>query len=117
MINISAASLFVALSLNALAQQDKSISILIIDGFSNHDWKQTTKVVKWILERRGRFQVDVSTIPSDSNQRRDWIPAFSKYDVVVQNTNNIHDLKLRWPANAEKALEAIKAGIAKQDFE
>ncbi len=111
MINISAASLFVALSLNALAQQDKSISILIIDGFSNHDWEQTTKVVKWILERRGQFQVDVSTVPLDSNQRRSWIPAFSKYDVVVQNTNNIHDLKLRWPANAEKALEAyVKNG-------
>jgi type 1 glutamine amidotransferase len=111
MINISATCLFVALSLNALAQRDKSISILIIDGFSNHDWKQTTKVVKWILERRGKFQVDVSTIPLDSNQRRDWIPAFSKYDVVVQNTNNIHDLKLRWPANAEKALEAyVKNG-------
>ena len=97
-------SLLLIVAFGASAQGNKAISVLIIDGFSNHDWKQTTKVVKWILERRGQFHVDVSTVPSDSNQRLGWIPEFTKYDVVVQNTNNIHDPKLRWPPKAEKAL-------------
>lgn len=41
------------------AQTNEVISVLIIDGFSNHDWKQTTEVTKWILEESGRFEVDV----------------------------------------------------------
>ncbi len=110
-VNISSTLVLIAFPLQALAQKDKAISVLIIDGFSNHDWKQTTRVVKWILEHRGQFRVDVSSVPLDSNQRLGWTPEFTKYDVVVQNTNNIHDLKLRWPAKAEKALESyVKNG-------
>lgn len=93
------------LSLDGLAQQGSSIPVLIVDGFSNHDWKQTTKVTKWILEKSGRFKVDVSTIPADSNKRASWHPDFKRYAVVIQNTNNIHDARLRWPSSAEQALE------------
>lgn len=93
------------------AQNDKLISVLIVDGFSNHEWKQTTAVTKWILEESGLFQVEVSTIPADSNERKSWLPQFSDYAVVVQNTNNIHDTRLRWPSQAEKALERyVKKG-------
>lgn len=75
--------------------------VLIIDGFSNHDWKQTTELTKRILEESGRFEVDVFTVIPDSV----WEPAFKKYAVVVQNTNNVFNLALRWPRNAELALE------------
>jgi type 1 glutamine amidotransferase len=84
---------------------NKAIRVLIIDGFSNHDWKQTTKVSKWILEKSGRFKVDVSTIPPDSAGRKTWRPDFGKYALLIQNTNNIWEPHLRWPAHAEKALE------------
>ncbi|MEK6481390.1 ThuA domain-containing protein [Catalinimonas sp. 4WD22] len=87
------------------AQNDKLIPVLIVDGFSNHDWKQTTAVTQWILEESGYFEVEVSTIPADSNERMSWLPQFSDYAVVVQNTNNIQDTRVRWPAQAEKALE------------
>lgn len=103
--------LLLAFPLNAFAQKDEVISVLIVDGFSNHDWKQTTKVVKWVLEYRGHFDVDVSTVPLDSTERLEWLPAFGKYAVVIQNTNNIHDQHLRWPSKAEKALESyVKNG-------
>ena len=96
---------------NLCAQKKQVISVLIIDGFSNHDWKQTTAVTKWILEKSGRFSVAVSTIPADSSERSVWNPDFKKYAVVVQNTNNIHNTSLRWPATAEQALEKyVKAG-------
>ena len=91
--------------MNALAQKNKPIPVLIIDGFSNHDWKQTTTVTKWILENNGRFKVDVSTIPSDSIEQATWKPEFKKYAVVIQNTNNIQNPKLRWPEQAEQQLE------------
>ena len=93
------------------AQKKQVISVLIIDGFSNHDWKQTTAVTKWILEKSGRFSVAVSTIPADSSDRLVWKPDFKKYAVVIQNTNNIQDTSLRWPVQAEQALEEyVKAG-------
>ena len=93
------------------AQNDTLITVLIVDGFSNHDWQQTTAVTKWILEESGRFQVDVSTIPEDSSERQSWLPRFSRYAVIIQNTNNIHNKGLRWPSPAEKALERyVKRG-------
>jgi type 1 glutamine amidotransferase len=96
-------------SIEASARKNKVIPVLIVDGFSNHDWKQTTKVTTWILEGSGRFKVDVSTIPSDSLARDAWRADFSKYAVVIQNTNNIWEQRLRWPAAAEKELEKYVA--------
>jgi type 1 glutamine amidotransferase len=92
------------------AQASKRIPVLIVDGFSNHDWKQTTKVTKWILEESGFFAVDVSTIPTDSAERNSWLPDFGKYAAVIQNSNNIWEPHLRWPKSSEKALEAYVAG-------
>lgn len=89
----------------AQPQKGKVIPVLIVDGFSNHDWKQTTTVTKWILEESGRFVVDVNTVPADSAARSLWLPEFGKYAVIIQNTNNIHNPRLRWPVRAEKELE------------
>jgi type 1 glutamine amidotransferase len=98
-------------SVQAIAQGNKLIPVLIVDGFSNHDWKQTTIVTKWILEQSGLFKVYTSTIPSDSAGRSAWLPDFSKYAVVIQNTNNIHNPTLRWPSRAEQQLERyVKRG-------
>lgn len=96
----------VVFTLESHAQKySKTIKVLIVDGFSNHDWKQTTEITKMILEQSGRFQVDVSTVPTDSAANFQWLPQFDRYEVVIQNTNNIHNPKLRWPLQAEKALE------------
>ena len=87
--------------------RDQKINVLIVDGFSNHDWKQTTKETKEILERSGLFDVSVSTYPlyaGDSNLIN-WNPEFANYDVVIQNTNNIHNKELKWPKIIEKQLE------------
>ena len=37
------------------------IKVLIVDGQNNHAWKETTPVLKKILEQDGKFQVDVAT--------------------------------------------------------
>ena len=107
-------SVFLLLSILAhrsLAQNTDLIPVLIIDGFSNHDWAQTSAATKWILEESGRFQVEVNTIPKDSAAFANWLPDFSKYKVLIQNTNNIHNAELRWPMQAEKALEVyLKEG-------
>ncbi|MEB2784220.1 ThuA domain-containing protein [Algoriphagus persicinus] len=96
---------FPTLTSKLLAQQKTVSKALIVDGFSNHDWKQTSAVIKWILESSGKFDVKVTTIPLDSASLRSWNPDFSDYDVVIQNTNNIHNLTLTWPTQAQKKLE------------
>lgn len=85
--------------------------VIIVDGFSNHDWKQTSAVIKWLLEGTGLFEVDVTTIPLDSGAWSLWDPDFEPYDVVIQNTNNIHNPELKWPEHAQKRLEEfVKKG-------
>jgi type 1 glutamine amidotransferase len=86
----------------------KIIRVLIVDGFSNHDWKQTTKMVKQILDGSGLFKITVSTIPvnpGDTTIQSTWEPDFKKYDVVIQNTNNIQNPKLKWPLSVQHELE------------
>jgi type 1 glutamine amidotransferase len=95
------------LSILAARSQQKQINVLIVDGFSNHDWQQTTRLVKYILASSARFRVDVTTTPSTANDPgwASWNPPFEKYDVVIQNTNNIKDTALRWPRKVEAHLE------------
>lgn len=94
------------------ANADK-IEVLIVDGFSNHDWKQTTFVVKTILENSGLFNVAISTSPSEPGDEgwKIWRPSFMDYDVIIQNSNNIHNKDIRWPGKVEDALEDyVKSG-------
>ena len=85
----------------------KVIKVLIVDGFSNHDWKQTSLLTRQILEESGRFTVAISTAPgtADDPGWADWNPEFEKYQVVIQNTNNIQNPALRWPESVERRLE------------
>lgn len=41
----------------------EKLKLLIVDGQNNHAWKETTPVLKAILEESGRFEVAVSTSP------------------------------------------------------
>lgn len=75
-----------------LSLKRQKIKVLIVDGFSNHNWQQSTIVLKAILAQTEFFQVDVSTSPADlesSPLYNAWNPDFKAYDVVVMNTANI----------------------------
>jgi len=105
-------SLLTALSLLCLcgyAQHPtkKLIKVLIVDGFSNHDWKQTSLLTKQILEESKLFTVSISTTPStpDDAAWATWEPHFERYDVVIQNTNNIQNPALHWPAKVQVQLQ------------
>lgn len=65
------------------------IRVLIVDGFSNHDWKQTTLLLRGILDQAGEFEVNVSTMPpTGSAMWANWQPDFPAYDVVIQTCND-----------------------------
>ena len=44
------------------------VRVLILDGYSNHDWRLTTALIRGILEPTGLFKVDVSTAPADEGR-------------------------------------------------
>jgi uncharacterized protein len=85
---------------------EKPIRVLIVDGFSNHDWRLTTHYIRTILDRAGNFTVDVSTAPSTSAAPgwEQWRPRFDEYDVVVQNCNDINGGP-SWPESVRTDLE------------
>lgn len=90
------------------------IRVLIVDGINNHDWATGTRLMREILERDGRFAVDVSTTPAKeapASEWNAWRPEFSRYNVVINNFNGGHlDDGTRWPAEVERALEAYIRG-------
>src|ERR1039457_2674559 len=61
------------------------IRILIVDGQNNHAWKETTPVLKRLLEETGRFTVDVATTPPKGADMSSFQPNFAAYAVVVSN--------------------------------
>lgn len=89
------------------AQSSAQYKILIIDGFSNHNWEQTTTLVKQFLEQSGLFKVSVFTLSGVNNDQEweNWEQSFAQFDAVIQNTNNVHDTALRWPKKMELALQ------------
>jgi hypothetical protein len=91
---------------------EHKIRVLFVDGFSNHDWKQTTVLLRGILEAAGGFEVSVSTAPIDPHTAAwaAWPPRFADYDVVIQTCNEgaMNGLltgvkpKPDWPAAVKK---------------
>lgn len=97
---------------SAQPQPPAKLKALIVDGFSNHDWRKTTAFIQTTLSRTGLFEIAVSTSPGEPGAAgwAEWRPNFSNYDVVVLNMNNIQQPELRWPRRVEQALEAYVAG-------
>lgn len=60
---------------------DEKITVLIIDGQNNHNWQQTTPVLKKILEGTNKFTVDVATSPPPPK-----LPALPKNATAEQKT-------------------------------
>lgn len=101
----------VVLSSSQSGPKDQKIKVLIVDGFSNHDWKKTTDLIRGILEPTGKFTVSVSTSPPNKTAPGwdKWRPKFQDYDVVIQNTNDIGGGP-SWPKEVQKSFEEYVHG-------
>ncbi len=106
LLTILAIFLFTMSHARSASNDNSKIKVLIVDGFSNHDWQETTRVVMDLLDKTDLFQVSVSTAPptAESEGWDSWRPAFSDYDVVIQNCNNIGGGPT-WPREVETDLE------------
>ena len=78
---------------------------LIVDGQNGHNWKETTPVLKKLLEDSGLFAVEVATAPAKGQDMSGFRPEFKKYQVVVTNYQGE-----AWPQETRKDLEEYVAG-------
>jgi len=92
-----------AVLLGSAHAADAKIRVLIVDGFSNHGWRQTTALLRGLLEPSGLFAVAVSTTPQTTNAAdwAAWRPQFSDCDVVIQTCNDISHGP-SWPEPVKK---------------
>lgn len=98
----------VALLASPAVGDEPKLRLLIIDGQNNHNWRDTTPIIKADLEHSCRFTVDVATTPAAKSSPTAWEsfhPDFSRYDVVLSNYNGEP-----WPAPVREALEAYVSG-------
>ncbi len=92
--------------------EKEPIKVLIVDGFSNHDWEKTTALIQSILKPTGMFKVSVSTSPATAKAKGwdSWRPRFADYDVVLQNSNDIGGGP-SWPKEVQTAFaKYVKEG-------
>ncbi|TRX59224.1 ThuA domain-containing protein [Fulvivirga sp. M361] len=87
------------------------IRLLIVDGFSNHDWQLTTQFIVKILNEYDDIKTDITTspdhlVPSETLQK--WNPDFSVYDVVLLNCNDLKN-PVRWSDRVRSGLENFVA--------
>ena len=88
------------------ASDTPPIRVLILDGYSNHDWKLTTALIRGILEPTQLFKVTVSTAPptAASPGWDTWRPDFAACDVVIQTCNDLNGGP-PWPREIQAAFE------------
>ena len=104
---IALASLVLLCDVVDAAEGSARIKVLIVDGYSNHDWQRTTRLAQGILGQTELFDVTVSTAPASTNDPAyaTWSPAFKDFDVVVQTCNDAGGKNAPWPAAVRDSFE------------
>lgn len=69
------------------AEPPRKLKVLIVDGQNNHDWANTTPVMRATLEKTGRFEVSVATSPPKNQSLEGFRPDFKSHDIVLSNYN------------------------------
>jgi type 1 glutamine amidotransferase len=88
-----------AVALPCTAADAAKYKALIVDGQNGHKWKETTPVLKKLLEDSGLFTVDVATSAPKGGDMSNFRPNFKDYCVVVTNYQGDD-----WPEATRKAL-------------
>jgi hypothetical protein len=98
---------FASVNITGAAETTNRIKVLIVDGYSNHDWQKTTRLARGILEKTGLFDISVSTAPASTNDPAyvSWNPEFWNFDVVIQTCNDLGGRGPLWPEPVRNAFE------------
>jgi uncharacterized protein len=90
-----------------MAQAPPKLKVLILTGVNGHKWRDTTPVLRDILEQTGRFEVRVN-----EEVRGNGAETFAPYDVLLLNyTDRNHTAGPWWDARAREAmLDFVREG-------
>lgn len=85
------------------------VRVMLVDGFGNHDWRHTTRLIRDLLQDRKEFRLSVVTAPADPEESAwaDWKPDFTSCDVVIQTCNDIQRSGPLWNEAARKSFESF----------
>lgn len=76
------------------------LSVLILSGQNNHDWQETTPLLRKALEPGGRFSVEILEQPESMTNE-----SVAHFDVILSNWNALVDDGVKeWPEAARDAL-------------
>lgn len=99
---------FVWVSTPDQAAVSAPIRVLILSGQNNHEWQASTPKLREILERDGRFQVDIAESPDLFTAR-----SLEPYDVILSNWNSFGrgPEGEAWPEETKRAyLDFVRRG-------
>ena len=78
-------SLFSSVSFADNHKGKPKISVFLVDGQNNHDWKRCSPLMIDTLNATGRFSIERAIVTKEGIA--DFKPDFGKYDVVLSNYN------------------------------
>ena len=92
------------------AAQDAPIRVLLLSGQNNHNWRETTPVLKRLCEDTGRFKVDICEQPEKLTAE-----TLRPYSVIVSNWNSFssdpRNPMAAWPEKTREAyLDFVRNG-------
>ena len=87
-------------------KKETKYTTLIITGQNNHKWKESSVVLKQILDETGLFSSEIMITPEKGGNMNKFNPDFSKYKLVVLDYNGDS-----WSDNTNTAfLKYVKDG-------
>lgn len=75
------------LTLISACKNEAVYNTLIITGQNNHNWKESSPVLKQILDQTGLFSSEIMITPEKGGDMNTFNPDFSKYKLVVLDYN------------------------------
>ncbi len=75
------------LSVTTACKNEATYRTLIITGQNNHIWKESSLILKTILDETGLFSTDIAITPPKGGDMKKFNPDFSKYKLVVLDYN------------------------------
>ena len=77
----------VIVSLFSGCKNETAYKTLIITGQNNHNWQESSPILKKILNETGLFSSEIMTTPKTGGDMKTFNPDFSKYKLVVLDYN------------------------------
>jgi hypothetical protein len=85
------------------------IPVMLLDGSNNHQWAQTSPVIRTVLDDSGLFDVTVATVPN--SELAGFKPDWGRYRAVVLNYNTgINAAAPEWAPDVKASFEAYVKG-------